>query len=290
MKFSTLIRLFALWLVFCPILVQAVVYRVPMNQAQWQVELSQFECRIWQPIPAYGDAVFQYRAGEQQRFFLAPAHQSMRKGKASLVVAGPVWDSERRSHDLGYVAVKDSDRPVDLAAKRATRLLAELYEGMSPIFTRKAWFGQEKSIQVALSSVHFRKAYEQYRQCLAGLLPVNYEQIARSRLGFPPARWELSEATRKRLDLMVIYFNADPTITGFFIDGHTDNAGRRLYNLDLSKKRAEAVSEYLLAAGIDESLITTRYHGERYPVAKNNTRANRQKNRRVTVRVERKSP
>ncbi len=34
-------------------------------------------------------------------------------------------------------------------------------------------------------------------------------------------------------------------------------------------------------------MITTRYHGERYPVKPNNSAANRAANRRVTIRLER---
>jgi len=277
-----------LLLIAClPLVAEAVVYRAPMNHAEWRLELSPFECRMWQPIPIYGEAVFQYRAGESQRFYLSPTRPLMREGKASLVSTAPVWDSDRQNADLGLIAVKNGAQPIDLESELATRLLTELQEGMSPVFTRRAWFANEKSVQVALSSVNFRKAYSQYRDCLAQLLPVNYDQIARSRIKFKTSRWEITDVSRKRLDVLLEYVKADPSITGFFIDGHTDNVGKRLYNLDLSKRRAEEVTKYLVKAGIDEALITTRYHGERYPVASNKTASGRFKNRRVTIRLER---
>lgn len=287
MNHRFMLRAMTLCLFCLPLLVEAVTYRASMNHAEWRLELSPFECRMWQPIPVYGDAVFQYRAGEQQRFYLSPTRQLMREGKASLVSVAPVWNSKRRSADLGLIAVKKSEQPIALEPALATRLLTELHEGMSPVFTRKSWYAQEKSVQVGLSSVNFRKAYGQYRDCLAQLLPVNFDQIARSRIKFKTAGWEITTASRERLEVLLDYVKADPSITGFYIDGHTDNVGRRLYNLDLSKRRAEEVSKYLVAAGIDEALITTRYHGERYPVASNNTAPNRFKNRRVTIRLER---
>jgi outer membrane protein OmpA-like peptidoglycan-associated protein len=155
------------------------------------------------------------------------------------------------------------------------------------MFTRQAWYSQSERVHVGLSSVNFRKSYSEYRQCLASLLPVNFDQIAKSRLRFPSARWELTRDSIRRLDTIVNYVKADPSVTGFFVDGHTDDRGRRLANLDLSKKRAEAVTKYLIAKGIDEKIITTRYHGERYPMIKNNSRSNRTKNRRVTIRLDR---
>jgi outer membrane protein OmpA-like peptidoglycan-associated protein len=86
---------------------------------------------------------------------------------------------------------------------------------------------------------------------------------------------------------MVQYVKADPSVTSFYIDGHTDSMGRRLANLELSKKRAEVVTQFLVANGVDEAMITTRYHGERYPVADNSNAKNRADNRRVTIRLER---
>ena len=39
--------------------------------------------------------------------------------------------------------------------------------------------------------------------------------------------------------------------------------------------------------GIQESQITLRFHGEQYPLVRNSSAANRAKNRRVSVRLER---
>ena len=74
-------------------------------------------------------------------------------------------------------------------------------------------------------------------------------------------------------------------MTAIYVDGHTDNTGRRIYNRRLSKARAEAVRDYLARNGLSEDVIRTRYHGERYPVVKNSTTKNKSKNRRTTVRL-----
>ncbi len=267
--------------------VQAVRYGASMNHAEWHLELSPFECRMWQPIPYFGDAVFSNLAGEQQKFFLAPTRKAMKTGKATLVSQAPVWDESRRSLDMGVVAVKGGSPPVSLGKKRSYQLLNELYDGMSPVFSRPSWYAEGETVELFLSSVNFRKAYGQYRDCLASLLPVNFDQINRSRIHFLTAKFELTPRSKARLDQVVQYVKADTSVTSFFIDGHTDSVGRRLYNLDLSKRRAEAVTSYLVANGVDDTMITTRYHGERYPVASNSTSKKRASNRRVTIRLER---
>ena len=47
----------------------------------------------------------------------------------------------------------------------------------------------------------------------------------------------------------------------FTIDGHTDAVGNRDYNLDLSKRRAQSVANYLAGLGIDPSRLQTQGYG-----------------------------
>jgi outer membrane protein OmpA-like peptidoglycan-associated protein len=258
-----------------------------MHQAEWRLRSSVFECRLWQPIPAFGDAVFSHRAGEDQRFHLDPIKPLLNRGKASLISAAPVWDDSRSRENLGYVPVTANNEPVRLDRDKTYRLLNELYGGMSPVFTRQSWYQHDESIQVFLSSIQFRKAYREYQGCLSGLLPVNFDQIVRSRIHFNSNESELTAGSKKRLDHIVLYVKADPLEISFYVDGHTDDRGRRLENLQLSKRRAEVVTRYLTARGVSEALIVTRQHGEAYPVTDNKTAKNRAANRRVTIRLER---
>lgn len=63
--------------------------------------------------------------------------------------------------------------------------------------------------------------------------------------------------------------------------GHTDNVGSDSDNLILSKKRAEAVKNYLVSKGIADVRITTIGKGESEPLVSNETEQGREKNRRV---------
>ena len=267
--------------------VLALSYYPRMDDAQWLVQASRFECRMSQAIPLLGQAVFYRRAGEAAQFYLQTRDNPLARGKASLVSEAPVWKPALKAADLGYVPVMGGARPIQLERKLANRLLAELQKGRAPVFTRQPWYGDEKSIKVSLSSVNFRAAYADYQHCLGQLLPVNYDQIARSRIHFKTDKAELTPKAMARLDLVATYCKADSSINSIFIDGHTDDIASRRYNLKLSQKRAEAVTAYLVSKGLDKEMITTRYHGERFPVKKNNSKANRAYNRRVTVRLDR---
>ena len=69
------------------------------------------------------------------------------------------------------------------------------------------------------------------------------------------------------------------------ITGHTDNVGDDQKNMILSKKRAEAVKNFMISQGITADRLFTLYFGETMPIASNDTPEGRQKNRRVEMKI-----
>jgi len=69
------------------------------------------------------------------------------------------------------------------------------------------------------------------------------------------------------------------------ITGHTDNMGDDNSNLILSKKRAEAIKNYLSGKGIEATRFEVLYFGESKPIADNATPEGRQRNRRVEMKI-----
>ena len=67
------------------------------------------------------------------------------------------------------------------------------------------------------------------------------------------------------------------------IEGYTDSTGSESYNMELSRRRAEAVEQALVRRGVPGDRIEIQPQGEAYPVADNNTAAGRQMNRRVEL-------
>jgi outer membrane protein OmpA-like peptidoglycan-associated protein len=70
------------------------------------------------------------------------------------------------------------------------------------------------------------------------------------------------------------------------ISGHTDSVGPDVYNLFLSRKRAEAVKDFLTKKGIDSRRVKAVGYGEKKPLASNDDeKEGREYNRRVEFLV-----
>lgn len=69
------------------------------------------------------------------------------------------------------------------------------------------------------------------------------------------------------------------------IVGHTDNTGDPQYNLDLSRRRAESVRDYLIETGTPPEKLRVVGRGEQDPIASNDTKEGRAQNRRVEIIV-----
>ena len=70
------------------------------------------------------------------------------------------------------------------------------------------------------------------------------------------------------------------------IVGHTDNQGSNAYNLDLSRRRAEALMNALIQKGISADRLIAEGKGSTQPITTNDTEEGRAQNRRVEVIIQ----
>lgn len=99
---------------------------------------------------------------------------------------------------------------------------------------------------------------------------------------FETASDVIKTESHKSLNQVASILAAHPE-TNLTIEGHTDNQGDAAMNLDLSKRRAQSVLNYLSAKGIDVSHLKAEGYGETKPIADNGTKEGRALNRRVEL-------
>ena len=282
-------RYLALLTLFASLPAGALTFQTRMENIAWKVEGDQFECRLIQSIDGFGSGEFVRRAGEQPVFQLRSDSNVLGAGSATLLAAAAPWQPGRGDINLGAVRMARNGVLFTSSQGQASRLINGLLDGRSTVVRRYAGEGG-RAMEVRVLPVSFAKAYSDYQVCAGKMLAMNYDQVRQTQVSFPGGGIDLDTAARARLDLIVDYLKADPTVNHIELNGHSDNSGNRLTNRDTSRRRALAVADYFVAHGIAEDQITVRFHGERYPLVKNNSAGNRARNRRVNIELDRVTP
>lgn len=95
---------------------------------------------------------------------------------------------------------------------------------------------------------------------------------------------KLKKSSFEPLDKFAELLTKNPDVR-IEVSGHTDNVGKADANKRLSRARAKSVRDYLIKRGVEAERIDYAGYGMEQPVESNKTKAGREKNRRVEVKV-----
>lgn len=101
---------------------------------------------------------------------------------------------------------------------------------------------------------------------------------------FDVNRANLKDDSRAELTKLATILNKYDD-TNILLAGHTDATGSDQYNLELSRRRAQSVSDYLSVQNVNSERFTVQGYGESDPIASNETADGRAQNRRVEVAI-----
>jgi outer membrane protein OmpA-like peptidoglycan-associated protein len=102
------------------------------------------------------------------------------------------------------------------------------------------------------------------------------------RFGFNRA--DLNDGAQTALLDIIKQLQTNPTLV-VDLEGYTDSTGDAMYNVQLSQRRVEAVRRFLVEKGVELHRVNSIELGPARPLADNNTKAGRDQNRRVAVRM-----
>jgi cytochrome c oxidase subunit 2 len=103
-------------------------------------------------------------------------------------------------------------------------------------------------------------------------------------VNFETGSAELTPLSRYELDNLVSTMKQYPNLV-IEVNGHTDNTGNADSNLVLSQNRADAVKNYVVENGVEESRMRAIGYGQNRPVDTNDTEAGRANNRRTEFKI-----
>ena len=108
--------------------------------------------------------------------------------------------------------------------------------------------------------------------------------LGKGRIQFETARAELHKDSTALVD-QIAAVALRCTSGEIEVAGHTDSEGAPERNALLSKRRAQAVVDYLVSAGVDAKRVTAKGYGEERPIASNDTAEGKAQNRRIEMTV-----
>ncbi len=138
-------------------------------------------------------------------------------------------------------------------------------DGTTPDGSRKTPVGDEKAFSLARpgsTKVVTTTTTTKKRTTNTSTRPVAAKSSLDMQINFATGSADLSEQAKAEARAFAEAMKA-PALAGmrFTVDGHTDAVGNRDYNLDLSKRRAQSVTDYLIAQGADPGRLEPQGYG-----------------------------
>lgn len=263
----------------------AQTYSAGFTDAEWTAKTGSFACSLSHQIPGFGSAQFVRKTGGSEFLELKPSGSVAFKDFVRIESVPPMWRTDLAASPLGQLQV-NGKQPVRVTAAQMKSISATLAQGTSVVFSSAQANSSGVNLRVALEARNFNPAFGRYQTCVGALIPHTFDQIARMLVNYAPDASELSAATKAQLDKIVRYSKADPNVLGILVDAHSDKLPTSEEGDAASQRQAELVTAYLVDKGLRADMITTRWHGDKFPIANNYTKTGQAKNRRVTVRME----
>jgi outer membrane protein OmpA-like peptidoglycan-associated protein len=213
------------------------------------------------------------------RAALAQAEQALEKREDRDVVAHLAYLAERRA-EIGLERVHEAEARERIAKAGTERnaVLLDKRAAEARSAEAAAQASRESALQARAELEDLQKEYD----ALAAKRTERGMVLTLGDVLFDTDKATLKPGASTEIERLANFLkqHADTRIR---IEGHTDSVGTEAYNEDLSRRRAQAVSDALAGLGVSPQRIQEIAKGEGFPVVSNDTAAGRQQNRRVEI-------
>jgi outer membrane protein OmpA-like peptidoglycan-associated protein len=168
------------------------------------------------------------------------------------------------------------------------------------VFPDYVFIDEDIDIVVKEESIRIDRIADNYG---VNLMPAGYnfvsnaldmsEQLRRKKVGdpigapilFASGSARLANTDNTIMDTVAVFLKENPDVKKLEVSAHTDNMGADAYNLNLSKRRAQTVANYLIKQGVEASRLKVEGYGKTRPLNNNETPEERERNRRVEFMI-----
>jgi outer membrane protein OmpA-like peptidoglycan-associated protein len=242
-----------------------------------QLDSARAQVHALEKDPMAGQAASRELEGARSR--LRQAELALKEGREVGEVEHLAYLAQRQA-ETGQARIQEARAKEQLEQGEAerNRVLLEAR-------TREAQRAAQQARTAEAEALAAKASAESAQQELADLQAKQTERgmvLTLSDVLFDTNAATLKPGADLAIERLVQFLNENPE-TRIIIEGHTDSRGSEQYNQDLSRRRAQAVSDALVSRGIASSRFEVLGRGEAFPVASNDTASGRQQNRRVEI-------
>ena len=263
-------------------------FKAPLTGSEWKlVENSPLRCTLEHKIPDYGSVMFTSAAGKKQNmsFRLKSTREPVQSGMVEVRAVAPNYRpgipdekiADLKNYKYFGGEIEGLDAMNVISALSQSRNIAMVYN--DPLY-------RGKQLQVTVNNINFRRSYREFETCITKLLPYSFADVAFTIVGFKPESNELTDDSKRRLDMLITYLAYDPGIEDLVIDSYTDSFGTAERNRQISRERADTIGKYIEQSGIAAELMRKNGMGEKQHIVSNATEEGRSLNRRVVISVQ----
>lgn len=263
-------------------------YEAPLSESEWIFIGNPTGCALTHQVPYFGKAIFDKTAGrnEELNFSLSYKRQPVNFVKvASVKSLSAEWFPGQSARNIGEIEILAGKHIFKAKEMGSWRLLNELEVGRFPTFQYQDFESRQDKVSVSLSTVGFKKPYDQFLDCLTSLVPHKLPELTKLTLHFDFDKDRVRPRNLEKLKSLAAYAKYSDNLDIVFLSGYTDAKGSKNYNTKLSARRIASVQKILSAYGAPQSKFKHSAFGEKFPVATNRNAQGRAKNRRVYVKV-----
>jgi len=201
----------------------------------------------------------------------------------SVVIMGKVYDADSKKGIMSKIQFIDSQKSQVVAV-----VISDSIGNYSAKLPEKKSFGVEinaKGYLFYLDMVNLKDSVKDVVRKDFALKELSIgAKVVLKNIFFETGKATLKEESFQQLEAVIAFMKENPSLK-LEISGHTDNVGAMAANIKLSQARAKAVVTYMVTNGIEQERLTFEGYGPKQPIAPNNTKEGKAKNRRVEFKI-----
>jgi OOP family OmpA-OmpF porin len=205
-----------------------------------------------------------------------PVQEEVKHAAGLIMIKGVVYDDKTKMPVKSTIAYVDEGDTITTSFSSGNYRLSLNSDAFYTLHVSSPGY-LSKVVELSQQDFKEQKAKDVYLIPLAEGVSFTLDKIF-----FETSKFDLLPESFKELDELVSIMKGNNSMR-IRVEGHTDNVGDFDKNLELSKKRAQAVKDYLLSKGIVNERVETQGYGQTRPVAKGQSEDEKRKNRRVEI-------